>query len=78
MTKDHIPLWEKWIQVPHVKDVWFIEGYETSDYIFEKIKDNGHTYPFIIYLNNGPIGYIQYCDLYASPDAPTYTNHKIN
>lgn len=65
MTGDDIQLWKKWIAVPHVKEVWFIDGYETSDYIFDKIKGNGHTFPFIIYLDNLPIGYIQYCDLYA-------------
>ena len=65
MIGEHISLWEKWITIPHVKEVWFIDGYETSDYIFDKIKGNGHTVPFIIYLDNLPIGYIQYCDLYA-------------
>ncbi|OGT26598.1 MAG: hypothetical protein A3I77_07120 [Gammaproteobacteria bacterium RIFCSPLOWO2_02_FULL_42_14] len=65
MTEDHIPLWKTWITVPHVREVWFIDGYETSDYIFDKLKGNGHTFPFIIYLSNLPIGYIQYCDLYA-------------
>ena len=65
MTLNDIPLWERWIAIPHVKEAWFIDGYETSDYIFDKIKGNGHTFPFIIYLDNLPIGYIQYCDLYA-------------
>lgn len=65
MTEEHIPLWQKWISVPHVKNIWFIEGYETADYIHSKIKGNGHTFPFIIYLDNLPIGYIQYCDLYS-------------
>lgn len=65
MILNDIPLWEKWITIPHVKEVWFIEGYETSDYIYQKIQGNGHTYPFIIYVDDQPIGYIQYCDLYA-------------
>lgn len=65
MTLNDIPLWEKWITVPHVKEVWFIQGYETADYIYQKIQGNGHTYPFIISINDQPIGYIQYCDLYA-------------
>ncbi len=65
MTLNNIPLWEKWITIPHVKEVWFIEGYETSDYIYQKIQGNGHTYPFIIYTNDQSIGYIQCCDLYA-------------
>ena len=65
MTLNDISLWEKWITIPHVKEVWFIEGYETSDYIYQKIQGNGHTYPFIIYINDLPIGYVQSCDLYA-------------
>lgn len=65
MTNDHLSLWEKWITIPHIKETWFIDGYETSSYIHEKIKGNGHTVPFIIYLDHAAIGYIQYCDLYA-------------
>jgi RimJ/RimL family protein N-acetyltransferase len=66
-TASHIPLWEKWITIPHVKDVWFIEGYEPADYIFQKIKDkgNGYDYPHVIYLDNISVGYIVCCDLYA-------------
>jgi len=65
MTLNDIALWKEWINISHIKEVWFIEGYETSDYIYQKIQGNGHTYPFIIYINDQPIGYIQYCDLYA-------------
>jgi RimJ/RimL family protein N-acetyltransferase len=66
-TKSLIPLWEKWIHIPHVKDVWFIEGYEPADYIFQKIKDkgNGYDYPHVIYIDSIPVGYIVCCDLYA-------------
>jgi RimJ/RimL family protein N-acetyltransferase len=63
--KEHFPLWEQWINVPHVKEVWFIEGYETADYIHQKIIGNGYDYPFVIVLNDQPIGYIVCCDLYA-------------
>lgn len=62
---EHLPLWEKWITIPHVKDVWFIPGYEPTSYIHQKIIGNGYDYPFVIYLNNQPIGYIVCCDLYA-------------
>jgi streptomycin 6-kinase len=65
MQIEHLPLWQKWIQTPHVKNIWLIEGYEPSDYIHKKIAGNGYDYPFIIYLNERPIGYIQCCDLYA-------------
>jgi aminoglycoside 6'-N-acetyltransferase len=65
MTLQHIPLWDQWITIPHVKEVWFIEGYEPPDYIYQKIKGNGYDHSFIIYNDDQPIGYIVYCDLYA-------------
>lgn len=72
MTKKHIALWQQWIEKDHVKKVWFIDGYETADYVYEKILGNGYDYPFIVFLDNQPIGYIIACDLYAyrtiSPD----------
>jgi len=58
-------LWHQWIQIPHVKNTWFIDGYETTDYIHQKIAGNAYDYPFIIQLNGDPIGYIQCCDLFA-------------
>lgn len=65
MTEKHLPLWLKWSEKPHVKDVWFIDGYETVDYIHRKIAGNGYDHPFMIYLDDLPIGYIVCCDLYA-------------
>lgn len=59
-----IPLYLKWAEEPEVKNTWFIDGYETTDYIHAKIKGNGYDYPFIILLNQKPIGYIVYSDLY--------------
>lgn len=63
--KSDLSLWEKWILVPHVKNTWFIEGYESPDYINQKIKGDGYNYPFVICADEKPIGYIQCCDLYA-------------
>ena len=65
MTDKHIPLFQKWIQKDHVKNVWFIEGYEPADYIHQKIIGNGYDYPFIIYLDDHPVGYITCCNLFA-------------
>lgn len=65
MTTDHIPLWKQWSAKDHVKTVWFIEGYEPANYVGEKITGNGFDYPFIIYLDDHPIGYIVTSDLYA-------------
>lgn len=64
-TRKHIPLWEQWIELPHVKDVWFIEGYEPSSNILNKIEGNGYVFPYAILIDSKPIGYIQSCDLFA-------------
>jgi aminoglycoside 6'-N-acetyltransferase len=65
MTESDIPLWLEWSNKTYIKNIWFIEGYESRDYIYAKIKGNGFDYPFIIHINNKPIGYIVCCDLYA-------------
>lgn len=65
MTDDDIPFWNKWVEKPQVKNTWFIEGYYPPNCIYEKLQGNGYDYPFIIYLDEIPIGYIQCSDLYA-------------
>jgi aminoglycoside 6'-N-acetyltransferase len=63
--EEHLPLWERWIEKPHVKKVWFIDGYHPPSNIHAKIKGNNYDHPFIIVADDQPIGYIQCCDLYA-------------
>lgn len=58
-------LWNKWIEIPHIKNEWFIEGYEPAEYMAKRLMGNGYDFPFIIYLNKTPFGFIQACDLYA-------------
>ena len=70
VKKEHIPLWEQWVQLPHVKESWFIEGYETPDVIYEKIEGNGYDHSFIIDIDDFPVGYIVCCDLYAYRTIP--------
>jgi aminoglycoside 6'-N-acetyltransferase len=65
MQEEHLYLWHRWSENQHVKEVWFIEGYEPADYITQKIRGNGYDYPFIIYLDDNPIGFIQCCDLFS-------------
>ena len=65
LSDEHVPLCREWAKKDFIKDTWFQEGYQSVDYIFTKTKNNGHDYPFIIYLDDKPVGYIQYCDLYA-------------
>lgn len=61
----HLPLWQQWIEKPHVKNTWFIDGYETTDVIHEKIQGNGYDHAFIFLIDGRPVGYIVACDLYA-------------
>lgn len=65
MEKRDIPLYLDWAEQDHVKRVWFIDGYEPPDCIHTKIEGNGYDFPFIILLDDQPIGYAVYCDLYA-------------
>jgi len=65
MEKGDIPIYLDWAKQDHVKKVWFIDGYEPPDYIHAKVEGNGYDFPFIILLDDQPIGYIVYCDLYA-------------
>jgi len=65
MTSRDLDWWNQWREEPHVKEVWFIEGYEPADYILEKLRGNGYDYPYLIELNHTPIGYIQCSDLTA-------------
>ena len=64
-TADDIPLFLDWSKRKHVKDTWFLEGYEPVETIYKTMSGNGYDFPFIIYLGKQPIGYIQYCNLYA-------------
>ena len=65
MQHEDIDLWNKWTEIEHVKDTWFLEGYETPDYINQKIEGNGYDYPYIILVEDKPVGFIQCCDLFA-------------
>lgn len=65
MEEGDIPVYLDWAKRDHVKTVWFIDGYEPPDYIHTKVEGNGYDFPFILLLDDQPIGYIVYCDLYA-------------
>lgn len=64
-TEEDVPLYYEWAENPHVKNVWFLEGYQPKEYILQKIAGNGIEYPFVILINDRPIGHIQYWDIYA-------------
>ena len=35
-TEEDLPLFLKWAAKPHVKDVWFLDGYEAVDQYYKK------------------------------------------
>lgn len=65
MQSEHTPLFLCWAEYEHIKSVWFQEGYHPVDYINKKVAGNGYDHPFIITIDEKPVGYIQYCDLYS-------------
>lgn len=65
MTAAHLSLWNSWISIPHVKNTWFIDGYEPAEKMALKLDGNGYDFPFIIMLDDEAIGFIQTSDLYA-------------
>lgn len=42
MTEEHLPLWWRWVEQPHVKNTWFLDGYYPPKYIHKKIAGNGY------------------------------------
>ncbi len=64
-TEAFIPLYHQWAEKEHVKNTWFLNGYEPVEYIQSKVEGNGYDYPFIIFDGDHPIGYIVYSDLHA-------------
>jgi RimJ/RimL family protein N-acetyltransferase len=64
-TLEDVPLYYLWAEKPHVKNIWFKDGYQPKEYILEKMEGNGIDYPFVILLDNKPIGHIQYWDIHA-------------
>lgn len=57
--KNHIPLYFKWAEKEHVKQVWFRPGYSPKEKIYEKLESKD-IFPYIIEVDAQAIGYIQY------------------
>jgi RimJ/RimL family protein N-acetyltransferase len=62
---EDVPQYYKWAEKPHVKEIWFKEGYQPKESIIKKISGNGIDYPFVILVDDKPIGHIQFWDIYA-------------
>lgn len=65
VSEKHLDIYFKWVEKPHVKETWFLEGYASPDYIHEVIKGNGYDFGFIATVDHRPVGYVVYSDLYS-------------
>lgn len=70
-TKEYLPLYYKWAEKEHVKEIWFRPGYSPKEAIIKKIEGNGYEFPFIFKIDNKCVGYIKYYDLakFTPPDS---------
>jgi RimJ/RimL family protein N-acetyltransferase len=60
LTQDDWPLLLKWFKEPHVEQWWPTpEENELMEYFLEKIRCK-NTFGFVVFLDEKPIGYIQY------------------
>lgn len=64
-THQDFPIYKKWSELNHVKNTWFLDGYQPVDAVLSKIGEEGYDFPFIIAIGGKQVGFIQYCDLYA-------------
>jgi len=64
-THQDFPIYKKWSEFNHVKNTWFLDGYESREAVLSKIEEGGYDFPFIIQIEGKKVGFIQYCDLYA-------------
>jgi aminoglycoside 6'-N-acetyltransferase-1b len=58
-TNEHLPLYFDWAARPHEKEQWFREGYQPVEAIYKKLEENNGVYPYIIKIDNKPVGFIQ-------------------
>ena len=59
MTADDLPLMQRWLDMPHVKEWWGEQDAELG-YIRDMIEGRDTTRPFIFSIDGIPVGYIQY------------------
>ncbi len=64
-TLEDVPLYYEWAEREHVKNIWFLDGYQPKEFILKKIEGNGIDYPFVILDEGKPIGHIQFWDVHA-------------
>ena len=59
MTAVDLPLMQRWLDMPHVKEWWGEQDVELG-YIRDMIEGRDTTRPFIFSIDGIPVGYIQY------------------
>ena len=61
----HIPLWEAWMDKPHVQAFWFLAPHQIEPYLRDKINGNGYDTAYLVLHDDGPIGYLQSTNLFV-------------
>jgi aminoglycoside 6'-N-acetyltransferase len=56
---DHYPLLGAWLNAPHLRE-WWGDPDEELGFIRDMVEGRDTTRPFLIMLDNEPVGYIQY------------------
>lgn len=56
---DHLPLLERWLRAPHMREWWGDPDIELG-YIRDMLEGRDTTRPFIFFVDGQPVGYIQY------------------
>jgi len=69
MTRDDLPLVARWLAEPHVAR-WWDDGETSLARIEEHLGPSDSVEPFLILLDERPIGYVQSYDIHAEADHP--------
>lgn len=60
MTPEDMPLLRKWMYLPHWREWWGDDPEEELGFITDMLEGRDSTRPFLFFLNETPVGYIQY------------------
>ncbi|MGE3990688.1 GNAT family N-acetyltransferase [Pseudorhodoplanes sp.] len=71
---EHLPLLHRWLTAPHMREWWGDPETELG-FIRDMIEGRDTTRPFLITLDDAPVGYIQYWYVGHHQNQPWIQNH---
>ena len=74
MTAADLPLMGRWLERPHMREWWGDPDTELG-YIRDMIEGRDTTRPFLFYVDDRPVGYIQYWFIGHHQNAEWITDH---